>query len=155
MIFNEQVFEGRCTHEFSTYKNLTVKEELQNLDDNPLKKLYSHHPITDKQGRVLAFLSPLLMTPCTAKALKRAFDRMKIEAAKVSFKPEDFKHKRGDNFIALNVGLSYGFGHTRPTRPDLGDYGDLADVLLGDVDIQWLASYQDCKLKILAETSSS
>jgi hypothetical protein len=80
----------------------------------------------------LAVLSPPVNDLSHHESIKRAFNRMEFEAARVNFKPEDFKHKRGENFVALNIGLSYGLGHTKPTRPDLGDYSNLADALLKD-----------------------
>jgi hypothetical protein len=69
---------------------------------------------------------------------------MMNEAAKFHFDPKDLLDlKRGEGFFAFNVGLSYGNGHTKPTLRDLGRFQELADSLLGDVDIQRLASYQD------------
>lgn len=70
---------------------------------------------------------------------------MKHEATQANLRPKDLiDPKRGD-FQALNVGLSYGQGHKKPTLLDLDHFQNLADALLGNVDIQRLASYQDGK----------
>lgn len=75
---------------------------------------------------------------------------MKKEMAKVHFDAKDLNDpKRGDGYFALNIGLSYGFGHTQPTRRRLGALQNLADALLEDLDIQRLASYQDGKSHLL------
>lgn len=66
--------------------------------------------------------------------------------ANFHFESKDLTNiKRGDGFFALNVGLSYGMGHTKPTLRDLGRFQKLARTLLGDENIQRLASYQDGK----------
>jgi hypothetical protein len=68
------------------------------------------------------------------------------EKAKFHFELDDLVDvKRGNGFAALNVGLSYGQGHTKPTLRNLGRFQKLADSLLSDVDVQRLASYQDGK----------
>jgi hypothetical protein len=72
---------------------------------------------------------------------------MRKETSLAKFDPKDLKHRRGDDFAAVHIGLSYGNGHTKPTCPDLGRFRNLANALLGDTDIQRLASYQDGKLK--------
>lgn len=71
---------------------------------------------------------------------------MKQEFSQIHLNPTHLiDPKRGDGYFALNVGLSYGNGHTKPTLRDSGIFQHLADALLGDVDIQRLASYQDGK----------
>ena len=61
------------------------------------------------------------------------------------FHIQDLHHAGGDNFANINIGLSYGNGHTRPTRLDLGRFNNLEKALLKDEDIQCLAFYQDGK----------
>lgn len=56
---------------------------------------------------------------------------------------KDLNHKRGRGFAAINVGLSYGIGHLRPSRPDLGGFEDIASTLTEDINIQRLAAFQD------------
>jgi hypothetical protein len=69
---------------------------------------------------------------------------MKREISRINFSSKDLDNgKRGDGYFALNIGLSYGNGHTKPSNRGLGRFQHLADNLLGDVDIQRLASYQD------------
>lgn len=77
------------------------------------------------------------------ESARKAFTTMKMESSSANFKSNDLKDlKRGD-YHALNIGLSYGNGHTKPTYRDLGRFNDLANSLLADVDIQRLASRQD------------
>ncbi|KAF8803054.1 hypothetical protein BYT27DRAFT_7110783, partial [Phlegmacium glaucopus] len=99
--------------------------------------------IVDSLGRVLAVLVPPPSDPRYRASCKSASNRMEEESAKVNFLAKDLTHKRGDNFAALNIGLSYGNGHTKPTRPKLGRFDGLARALLDDEDIQRLAAYQD------------
>jgi hypothetical protein len=109
-----------------------------------LIKINSHQAITDSQGNVIAVSAPPANNPSYCESVKRACDRMTNEAAKYQFQPDELTDRhRGSGFMALNVGLSYGNGHTKPSYRDLGRFGDLADSLLKDVDIQRLASYQD------------
>jgi hypothetical protein len=61
---------------------------------------------------------------------------MMEEAARVNFNQEELHHDCGNNFAALNIGLSYGNGHTKPMHQNLGCHSNLANVLLGDRDIQ-------------------
>jgi hypothetical protein len=69
---------------------------------------------------------------------------MKREMSQICFSNKDLDNgKRGEGYFALNIGLSYGNGHTKPNNRGLGRFQHLADALLGDVDIQRLASYQD------------
>jgi hypothetical protein len=68
---------------------------------------------------------------------------MKTQATTANFKYKDLNHTRGKDFAAINVGLSYGLGHSRPSRPNLGRFENIANTLLADEDIQRLASYQD------------
>jgi hypothetical protein len=106
----------------------------------------SHQPITDSQGNVIAVLAPPANDPSYCESTKRACDRMTNEATKYHLQPDELTDEhRGSGFLALNVGLSYGNGHTKPSYRDLGRFQDLADSLLSDVDIQRLASYQDGK----------
>jgi hypothetical protein len=75
---------------------------------------------------------------------------MKREISQVSLTPKDLDNgKRGNGFLALNVGLSYGNGHKIPTCRGLGRFQPLADALIEDVDIQRLASYQDGESNLL------
>lgn len=105
--------------------------------------IYSHHPFTDGMGKVIAVLALPGNNLSYHESTKRAFTTMKTETARANFSPNELKDlKRGD-YHALNVGLSYGNGHTKPTFRDLGRFKNLADTLLADADIQRLASYQD------------
>jgi hypothetical protein len=76
---------------------------------------------------------------------------METQLAQAHFNYKDLNHKRGSDFAAINVGLSYGLGHSRPSRPDLGDFENITSALLADQDIQRLASYQDGKCRRLVE----
>jgi hypothetical protein len=97
-----------------------------------LTMIYSHRPIIDSSGRIVAVLAPSPSDLSYIESTKQAFEKMKHEVARANFSPKElFDHRRGD-FHALNIGLSYGNGHTRPTH-------------LEDVHIQRLASYQDGK----------
>jgi hypothetical protein len=109
-----------------------------------LMMFHSHQPIIDKLGRVVAVIAPPLSDPSYLASTIRACDRMKQEISNTGLNPNNLiDPKRGNGYFALNVGLSYGNGHTKPTRRDLGVFQHLADALLGDADIQRLASYQD------------
>jgi hypothetical protein len=71
---------------------------------------------------------------------------MKQEFSQIHLKADQLVNpKRGNGYFALNVGLSYGNGHTKPNQRELGGYQHLADALLTDANIQRLASYQDGK----------
>ena len=112
---------------------------------NLLTITYSHQPITDCSGRIIAVLAPPPSDSTYIESARWAFEKMKSEAVQANFHPNDlFDPKRGD-FHALNVGLSYGNGHTVPTHSNRGRYQKTADALCGDVHIQRLASYQDGK----------
>ena len=107
----------------------------------------SNQPITDSQGNVIAVLAPPPNDPSYHESTKRACDRMINEMAKYRFECEDLIDQlRGNDFLALNVGLSYGNGHTKPTFRNTGRFQNLAETLVGDTNIQRLASYQDGKL---------
>lgn len=110
-----------------------------------LTMIYSHRPITDSSGRIVAVLAPPPSDLSYIESTKQAFEKMKHEVAQANFSPKElFDHRRGD-FHALNIGLSYGNGHTRPTHFNGGRYQKIADALLEDAHIQRLASYQDGK----------
>jgi len=113
-----------------------------------LTNTYSNQYITDYLGRIIAVLSPPPDDLSYHQSVKRAANTMTEEAAKAQLNEEQQQHERGDNFMSFIVGLSYGNGHTKPTRRKSGRLTNLEDVLLGDIDIQRLASYQDGKLKI-------
>lgn len=100
-------------------------------------------PILDYQGRVFIASIPPLDDPSYQASIGRSFQAMETQSAKATFQGVDLNHTRGHNFAAINVGLSYGNGHKRPTRPDLGRFSDLVGALLEDKDIQRLASFQD------------
>ena len=76
---------------------------------------------------------------------------METQLARAHFNYKDLNHKRGSDFTTINVGLSYRLGHSCPSRPDLGNFENIASALLADQDIQRLASYQDGKCKRLVE----
>jgi len=82
---------------------------------------------------------------------KRAFDLLMKLGDDTNWTPQELKHKRGSGFAAINVGLTYGNGHTKPSRPNLGRHQKLADALLADKDLQRLAAYQDgeCSSRLL------
>lgn len=107
--------------------------------------IWRDRPILDSQGRILAVLIPPPDNSSYQESTKRAFSAMKAQVAWADFHGKDLHHKRGDNFAGINVGLSYGNGHTQPTRLNLGRFDNLVSTLLDDVDIQRLASYQDGK----------
>ena len=55
---------------------------------------------------------------------------MANEKAKYHFELKDLTDPlRGDGFLALNVGLSYGNGHTEPKIRNLGRFQELAESL--------------------------
>lgn len=106
----------------------------------------SYQPVVDRDGKIMAVLAPPPNDISYQESTKRSRDRMLKERSNYHFDRKDLiNDQRGDGFFALNVGLSYGQGHTKPMFRDLGRFHDLADSLLGDVDIQRLASYQDGK----------
>ena len=76
---------------------------------------------------------------------------METQLAWAHFNYKDLNHKRGSDFATINVGLSYGLGHSRPSQPNLGDFENIASALLADQDIQRLASFQDGKYRQLIE----
>jgi hypothetical protein len=79
------------------------------------------------------------------ESTKLAYEKMNREAAQADLRPKDLINPKRDDFQALNVGLSYGQGHKKPALLELGCFQDLANALLGDVNIQRLASFQDGK----------
>ena len=92
--------------------------------------------------------------PSYHEATRCAGDRMRREVSLANFDSKHLKHRRGDNFAALHIGLSYGNGHTTPTHLNLGHFHNLANDLLGDRDIQQLALYQDGGSKTATRTTS-
>lgn len=103
-----------------------------------------NRPIVDhRTGRVLAALIPAPSDPSYKASVDRAFLKMMDEGDRANFSTGSLKHKRGDGFAAINVGLTYGNGHTKPSRPKLGRHKHLVEALLADEDIQRLAAYQD------------
>lgn len=68
---------------------------------------------------------------------------MQTQSATGNFDHKHLNHNRGKGFAAINVGLSYGMGHSRPSRPNLGNFEHIANALIDDEDIQRLAAYQD------------
>jgi hypothetical protein len=99
-------------------------------------------------GRVVAVLAPPPNDPSYLESVNLACRKMKQELDLVHLDPKDLiDPKRGEGYFALNIGLSYGNGHTRPTHRDVGRrFQKMADALLEDVHIQRLASYQDGEL---------
>jgi hypothetical protein len=73
-----------------------------------LMKTYSNQYITDYLGRIIAVLSPPPNDPSYHESTQRAANKMTEEAAKAHLNTEQERHDRGNNFTALNVGLSYG-----------------------------------------------
>ena len=76
---------------------------------------------------------------------------METQLAQAQFNYKDLNHKRGRDFAAINVDLSYGLGHSRPSWPDLGDFENNSSALLADQDIQRLTSHQDGKCRQLVK----
>lgn len=111
-------------------------------------KIYSHQPISDRQGRVVAVLAPPPKDLSYAESTRRAAEKMRIEANKANFQSDELKDPNRGDYHAVNVGLSYGQGHIKPINRDVGRFGNLVRALLEDVNIQRLASYQDGKLKL-------
>jgi hypothetical protein len=106
----------------------------------------SYRPITDKEGNIIAVFAPPPDDLSYCESTKRVCEKMVNESAKFHFEAKDLvDQNRGNGFFALNIGLSYGNGHTKPTFRDLGRFEKLANSLLNDDDIQRLASYQDGK----------
>lgn len=109
-------------------------------------EFYSDQPIVDKLGRVVAVVAPPPSDASYLMSAERACRKMKQELSHIHPNPiGQIDPKRGNGFLALNVGLSYGNGHTKPCIRNLGAFQYLADALLGNEDIQRLASYQDGK----------
>ena len=107
--------------------------------------IYRHQPITDCLGWVIAVLAPSPSDSSYVNSTKLAYEKMKYEAAHANLNSKELLDPKRGDFHALNIGLSYGNGHTHPTYSNGGRYQKIADALLGDVHIQRLASYQDCK----------
>ena len=110
-------------------------------------KPYSPQPITDRLGRVIAVVAPAPNDPSYLESVRLACEKMKQEIAQANFEPKDLMDpKRGNGYYALNIGLSYGMGHTKLTNREIPRrFKKTADALLGDKHIQRLASYQDCE----------
>lgn len=102
-----------------------------------------NRPIIDHAGRVLAAFIPAPSDSSYVACVDRAFAKMMAEGDKANFDAGSLRHKRGDGFAAINVGLSYRNGHTKPSRPKLGRHKHLVEALLADKDMQRLAAYQD------------
>ena len=120
----------------------------KNISKKLIKSFYflkfSDQPIVDKLGNVVAVMVPPLDDFSYLRSVERACDRMEQEISQLSFLPNELVDpKRGNGYFAFNIGLSYGNGHTKLTRRDLGRFEGLADALLGDKNIQRLAAYQD------------
>lgn len=111
-----------------------------------LLKFYSDQPIIDKLGRVVAVVASPPKDPSYLISTERAYSKMKQELTQIHLNASQLVNpKRGNGYFALNVGLSYGNGHTKPNQRELGGFQHLANALLADTDIQRLASYQDGK----------
>ena len=108
-----------------------------------MTNFYSDRPIVDSQGRVIAALIPPPNDLSYRESVKRAFHTMQAQSAMGDFVYKHLNHSRGKGFTAINVGLSYGIGHSQPSRPDLGNFERIASALIDNRDIQRLAAYQD------------
>ncbi|KAF9521616.1 hypothetical protein CPB83DRAFT_900486 [Crepidotus variabilis] len=68
---------------------------------------------------------------------------MESAGPNIEVRAQDLHHKCSSGFLAINVGISYGNGHTVPSVPRLGRYEALARLLMGNEHIQRLAAYQN------------
>nr|GAT56089.1 predicted protein [Mycena chlorophos] len=71
-------------------------------------------PLVDSTGRVFGALAGQPDDPSYAASAQRAFDAVLREGHAAKFPASEKKHRRG-LFAAINVGVSYGQGQTKPS----------------------------------------
>jgi hypothetical protein len=98
----------------------------------------------DSLERVLSAFVPAPTDTLYQAASSRVSGKMTAEGDAANFTASELNHKRGQGFAAINAGLSYGNGHTKPTWLS-NEREEMVDNLLADKDIQRLAAYQDGK----------
>ncbi|KAK7059376.1 hypothetical protein R3P38DRAFT_3303375 [Favolaschia claudopus] len=99
-------------------------------------------PLVDRYGRIIAVLVGQPDKPGYRDAANRAFAAIRKASQETQFPAAMHKHRRG-LFAAINVGLSYGNGHTVPTWLNNKKYNTLADNLLANPNIERLAGFAD------------
>ncbi|KAK6992484.1 hypothetical protein R3P38DRAFT_2569589 [Favolaschia claudopus] len=107
------------------------------------------HPILDRYGRIVAVLAGQPARPDYHAATVAAFKTIQTASAKIRLPSHLSQHRRG-LFAALNVGLSYGQGHTVPKWLNNRDVQSLEDELLADPNIARMASFADAAFALWA-----
>ncbi|KAJ7150767.1 hypothetical protein C8R46DRAFT_1043563 [Mycena filopes] len=106
-------------------------------------------PIVDHSGRIIAVLAGQPDTPSYRDATALAFAAIRAAGNNTHFPTDMKKHRRG-LFAAINVGLSYGKGQTKPGWLNNKEYTSLAESLLANVGIQRMAGFGDAAFALWA-----
>ncbi|KAK7007336.1 hypothetical protein R3P38DRAFT_3597636 [Favolaschia claudopus] len=107
------------------------------------------HPILDRYGRIVAVLAGQPDRPDYRATTIAAFNAIQTASTRIHLPSHLSKHRRG-LFAALNVGLSYGQGHTIPKWLNNRDVQGLEDELLADPNIARMAGFADAAFALWA-----
>ncbi|KAJ7770870.1 hypothetical protein DFH07DRAFT_953867 [Mycena maculata] len=106
-------------------------------------------PLVDSQGRVIAVLAGQPRKDSYRDAVACAYRAICDACSEAQFPPSMRQHRRG-LFAAINVGLSYGKGQTKPCWLHNKEYASVVDRLLANEDIGRLAGFADAAFTIWA-----
>ncbi|KAF9031152.1 hypothetical protein BJ165DRAFT_1535483 [Panaeolus papilionaceus] len=121
----------------SDHDRIYTVQDLKEMGFTLIEASRCDRPIVDSKGRILAVISPPPPGDYGDSMVKAAESMEKsIETVAHDSGPQ----RRGASFTAVNVGLTYGPGATKPSRPPTPP---VAIRLMEDADIQRLAAYQD------------
>ncbi|KAJ7158161.1 hypothetical protein C8R46DRAFT_1165336 [Mycena filopes] len=106
-------------------------------------------PIVDHNGRIIAVLAGQPNTASYREATALAFAAIRAAGNDTHFPADMKKHRRGP-FAAINIGLSYGKGQTKPGWLNNKEYTGLAESLLANAGIQRMAGFGDAVFALWA-----
>jgi hypothetical protein len=108
-----------------------------------LKALISQlRPIYDIHRRIIACLAGQPQDFSYAVAVKTVHQFITAQGEAAQFKQSELQHDRG-HFPVINVGVTHGNGTTMPINLNNQGHSSTAKSLLGNPDIQRLASFAD------------
>ncbi|KAJ7862608.1 hypothetical protein B0H14DRAFT_3863084 [Mycena olivaceomarginata] len=98
------------------------------------------HPLVDIHGRIFAVLVGQPRKQKYQESVRAADDTIANEGIAAGFPAYMRKHRRG-LFAAINVGLTYSMGCTIPCWLNNKNYNQLAERLLANPHINWMANF--------------
>ncbi|KAF6763616.1 hypothetical protein DFP72DRAFT_1059685 [Ephemerocybe angulata] len=98
-------------------------------------------------GQILTILGGRAADPSFMKSADRATEAILKAAEGAEFTEEEREHKRASDSAALNTGIYYGGGATKPGNMANGRHAEMLEVLVSDPDISRIAGFADSLFK--------